>query len=314
MIRLLRWIWGEAWEKINLPEAYRKLKELGVKHGRRFFIAALIWEIIEDVVFPALSWRFGAPELIPVFLILHFEPVVYPVFFWMFRTYDRLKGREPWEPSRSAYSSHWRSAAKVLAFQIGSTGWLQDMLPWRALVAFIGLTSLFGFVHERIWHDTNYGITPDDHVQAKRVFAKTGTYLLFTSLVLLPLLRLSHVAEVWKAMALLQGLNGALYLGMEAIWAKSVWGVRSTASAPVTFADGLRSEAQICAHIDGLIANLKKVQYALAVEKDLRQAWTLAVVGSVGAEELISDLSARRKVDNPEAHSSSGDEPRDPPA
>src|SRR5271154_5174390 len=98
---MLRWILKEVWEKINFPKVYRGIKELGKKHGRRFFWAAIIWEMIEDIVFPFIAWLCGVPELIPVFLVLHFEPIVYPVFFWAFRTWDRLHGREPWEPARS---------------------------------------------------------------------------------------------------------------------------------------------------------------------------------------------------------------------
>ncbi len=78
LIKVFRWVAGEVWEKINLPGAYRELKKLGAKYGRRFFWAAVVWEIIEDLIFPLLSWWFGVPELIPLFLIFHFEPIAYP--------------------------------------------------------------------------------------------------------------------------------------------------------------------------------------------------------------------------------------------
>jgi len=222
---LIRWLINEVSEKVNLPKVYRDLKALGKKHGRRFFWVALIWELIEDVVFPFLSWLLGVPELIPVFLVLHFEPIVYPAFFWGFRMWDRAKGREPWEPDRSAQSAYWRSFAKVLTFQLAASGWLSRMILWKPLVVFAVLTSAFGFVHERIWHDVNYGILPDDSVAAKRTIGKTGTYLLVSTMTLFPLLRVSGAAPIWKPLFLVQGVAGLLYLILEAVWAKSAWGV-----------------------------------------------------------------------------------------
>jgi len=222
---MLRWLINEAYEKINLPGTWRTLKDLGKKHGTRFFVAALLWEIVEDVVFPFFSWLFGVPELIPLFLVLHFEPVVYPAFFWGFRMWDRMKGREPWEPDRSAQSAYWRSILKVVAFQITVSGWLTHTLAWKSLAFFVGLTSCFGFVHERIWHDTNYGILPDDSVQFKRTAGKTGTYLLVSLMVLFPLLRVAGASPIWKPLFITLGIAGFLYGLLEAVWAKSAWGV-----------------------------------------------------------------------------------------
>lgn len=53
----LLWLAHEAWEKINIFGTIREMKELGKKYGRRFFIMAVIWECIEDGLFPYLSWR-----------------------------------------------------------------------------------------------------------------------------------------------------------------------------------------------------------------------------------------------------------------
>ena len=101
------WVFSEIWEKINLPAVWKELKALGKKHGKRFLFVAVVWELIEDGLFPLLSWWFGVPELIPLFLILHFEPIAYPVFFWAFRCWDRKKGRVPEHPERSAHSTSW---------------------------------------------------------------------------------------------------------------------------------------------------------------------------------------------------------------
>ena len=226
-MKILEWILGELWEKINFPKVWRELKELGRKHGKRFFWAALIWEIIEDVVFPFISWKMGVPELIPVFLVLHFEPIVYPAFFWGFRMWDRFQGKEPWEPARERSSSYWRSILKGLTFQLSITGWLSNVISWKPLVIYTILQSLFGFVHERIWHDTNYGILATDTVQARRSFAKTGTYLLVSSFTLFPLLRVSGSDSILRQMVLAQLVTGVLYAVLEMVWMKSQWGVRN---------------------------------------------------------------------------------------
>lgn len=230
---MIRWLLNAVWEKVNLPKVWQELKALGKKHGKRFFIAALIWEIIEDVVFPFISWLCGVPELIPVFLILHFEPIVYPAFFWGFKTWDRIQGKEPWEPNREAQSSHWRSILKGLTLHLTVSGWLLQVITWKPLVILMALMSFFGFIHERIWHDTNYGIIGCDQVQYKRVLAKAGTYLLISTMSLYPLLKVTEASSIWRSLFLAQGITGILYLLLESVWAKSKWGVAPTQHAPI---------------------------------------------------------------------------------
>jgi hypothetical protein len=222
---MFKWLLREAWEKINIKHAYQEIKALGKKHGRRFFWAALIWEGIEDIVFPYLSWLFGVPELIPVFLVLHFEPIVYPAFFWGFKTWDRIQGKEPWEPNRGAYSYHWRSLLKGLSIHLSIVGWLSHIIPWREMIVFTVLMSLFGFIHERIWHDHNYGIQSNDLVYYRRPIAKTGTYLFLSSFILVPMIRIAGLVPAWRPLLLSLLVEGALYLVLETVWAKSVWGV-----------------------------------------------------------------------------------------
>lgn len=225
---MIKWILHEAWEKINLAHAYRQLKELGKKHGRRFFWVALGWEIVEDVVLPFISWKMGAPGLIPVFLILHFEPIVYPIFFWGFKMWDRAHGREPWDPDRPVHSAYWRSVIKVAVFQVAVLGWVSHFINWKPLIAYGVLTSLFGFVHERIWHDTNYGILDTDQVQYRRGFAKTGTYLLMTAFTLFPLMSATGTSPIVWPMVAAMLITGVMYSTLETVWAKSKWGVQVT--------------------------------------------------------------------------------------
>jgi hypothetical protein len=227
MRRMLTWLLKEAWEKINILNTWRDIQSLGKKYGKRFFWAAIIWEAIEDIVFPYLSWRLGVPELIPVFLILHFEPIVYPVFFWAFRTWDRLQGKELWDPDRSAHSHHWRSAVKVLVYQLAVNGWLAQFIGWKALAIFAGLSSLFGFVHERIWNDANWGINQDDSVLFRRIVVKTGTHLLMTTFVLFPILRVSKAHPLGGTLLLAQLITGIMFLVLESVWSKSLLGIHT---------------------------------------------------------------------------------------
>lgn len=230
LIKTIRWVIGEVWEKVNFPAVYRELKRLGKKHGRRFFWAALIWELIEDGVFPLLSWWFGVPELIPLFLILHFEPIAYPAIFWGFRMYDRARGREPWDPDRSAHSSYWRSIFKVMIYMTAVMGWFVAIfttlgLPLKVLAIYAGLMTMFGFVHERIWHDSNYGILEDDTVTLGRNVFKALTFRVVSVMLLYPLLKASMGDVPWGVLAGLQGLGLCLYLFLETLWSKSRWGL-----------------------------------------------------------------------------------------
>lgn len=231
MLSIFQWAAHEAWEKINVVETWRSLKALGRKHGRRFFVVAVLWELIEDVLFPYLAWKAGMPALIPFFLVMHFEPLVYPMFFWIFRTWDRTQGKEPWEPDRAAMSSHWRSVAKVAVYEVAVCGWLLTMLPFQTMAAYVFLMSSFGFIHERIWHDGNYGIREDDTIAPKRIFAKTATYTLVSATILGSLLKVSAGGLDIKLLVACQLVVVALYTIFEGVWSKSHWGI---SSVPVT--------------------------------------------------------------------------------
>ena len=229
-MRILRWLAEEAWEKINVVETWRELKALGQRYGRRFFIAAFLWELVEDVLFPILAYKAGYPVLIPVFLVLHFEPVVYPIFFFAFRTWDRFRGFEPWEPDRNAQSAVWRSGAQVLTYRIPA------MLVFFALLSKLDVDmviftvytlgmSFFGFVHDRLWHDSNFGIdVPTDTVQPKRVLAKVATYRAVSFLVMSGVFYglLGHLPP---EVLIYQGVMTLWHLMVTAWWAHSPLGI-----------------------------------------------------------------------------------------
>lgn len=227
-----RWAAGEVWEKINIPAKWEEIKETGKTWGPRFVVVAVIWELIEDGLFPFLSWYFGVPWLIPVFLIWHFEPVVYPIFFWMFRTYDRMTGKIPWEADRPAYSSHWRTVVKITAYRVASLGGLAALLSWLdvslwVVSAYVVLMTSFNFAHERIWHDSNFGIIVEtDQVQPKRVIAKALTYRVVSMMMLGGALVavLDHMH--WSCFLAYEGIMTLAYLNLEMAWSRSTLGIR----------------------------------------------------------------------------------------
>jgi hypothetical protein len=231
-VRAAKWAAGEVWEKVNLVGVWRELKALGKKHGKRFFWAALIWECIEDGLFPLLSWLFGVPELIPLFLIFHFEPIAYPAIFWLFRIWDRKKGLVPEHPERSAYSSSWRAWVKAFNYNLpalGFLGWTLVLFTDHAnnfmATTYAGMMVLFYYIHDRIWHDSNYGIRPDDTVEFRRPLAKTVTHTIVAVMVMYPLMK-AFMGEVnWAYLTGWQTCASLAYLGMELVWSKSQWGL-----------------------------------------------------------------------------------------
>lgn len=237
--RMLRWVWAEAQEKLNVLATLREIRALGKRYGRRFLVMAVLWEFIEDVVFPFIAWKAGMPELIPVFLVLHFEPVVYPVAIWAFKTYDRVRGLEPWEPNRSAMSSHWRTVVKVMVDQVVSITAFSLLLVHAGLSLWLLSTytmgmALFSFAHERIWHDSNYGITEDDQVEPKRIFFKALTYRGVSCLVM-GMIFYGFLHQVpWGIFAAYQGAMLNTYIIMEGLWARTTWGIQPVAFNPQT--------------------------------------------------------------------------------
>lgn len=232
-MNILKWAAEEAWEKINVMGTWREIKGLGKKYGRRFVIAAVIWECIEDIILPLISWKMGAPQLIPLFLIFHFEPIVYPVLLWAFRTWDRYKGREPWEPDRSAHSTSWRSMFKVFSYRISSLAcfWLVlhslGLGLWM-LTGYALLMAAFGFVHERIWHDSNYGIDDSDHVAHKRIILKTLTYRGVSAFVMTTALFALLGFVPWMSILAYQVTMLVVQSGLEHWWSHNTFGIKPT--------------------------------------------------------------------------------------
>lgn len=236
VIKAVTWAVGEIGEKLNFWGTAKELWALGKKHGMRFFIAAVLWELIEDGLFPYISWKMGVPELIPFFLIFHFEPVVYPAFFWFFRMYDRSRGREPWEPDRSAQSSYWRSTGKTLFYNLATSGWLGMILASfgyknKVMLFYIPLMTAFGFIHERVWHDSNYGIDQNDGVERKRILSKTFTYALVSTTIMGSMFKAAFTNVPWHILFGCQTVALAMYLAFELVWAKSNWGIASVSKS-----------------------------------------------------------------------------------
>lgn len=231
-----KWLAHQAWEKVNITSAWREFKALGKKYGKRFFIAAVIWEFVfEDGLFPLICVWKHHPELAVLFLFIHFEPVIYPCLIWGFKMYDRFRGREPWEPNRSAMSTYWRTSVKVFAYRV-----MACLIYWAvigpiaasawALTAYVVVMFGFAYVHERIWHDTNWGIAEDDHVLHRRTIVKTLTYRLVSFAVMAMAIK-AFGNVPWGRIAYYQVIMLATYYLLERVWSKSMMGIRSTIPA-----------------------------------------------------------------------------------
>lgn len=239
--KAILWLVGEARERFDVRGTIRELRELGRRYGRRFLVAAAVWEFIESIVLPAIALYYRQPVLAAMFVIFHAEPVVYPVLFFAFRTYDRLRGRLPWEPDRSAMSASYRSGAKVTLYRAGTVVLYLGLFSWAplgqvVLAVYTVLMLLFHYVHERLWHDTSYGITEDDRVRPARVLLKAVTYRVVSLLVMTGAFKAMLPTVPWGMLGLYQGAAMALYLGLEALWARTAWGVRPvyrTVSSPI---------------------------------------------------------------------------------
>lgn len=220
-------------EKFDLRATYREIKEVARAHGWRFGAAAAAWEVLESVVIPAVLCSRHQYLLAAFFVVFHFEPIVWPIFFFLFRTYDRICGRIPWDPPRLNASTSWRSATKVCVYRAATI-----LLFWLAmerlhlgqglLALYTGVMTLFGFAHERLWNDSGWGITAQDQVLGRRVAAKTLSYRAASLLVMALALRGLLGQVPWMPLALYQGAALGTHLLLEVLWARSTWGIRAT--------------------------------------------------------------------------------------
>lgn len=66
---------------LTFPNMLSELRSLGRQHGTRFLLYAISIEILEDVVLPAVFIALGQTWLAGLALVLHSEPVTYPLYF-----------------------------------------------------------------------------------------------------------------------------------------------------------------------------------------------------------------------------------------
>lgn len=223
------WAWGELREKLDVRNTVREIKALWAKYGWRFGVFAIAWELFEDGVLPYIAWKLGFPWLAPLFWIFHFEPLSYPAAFWCFRTYDRIRGREPWDPPRYAKSQYHRTTFKVLTHEVPVIASAIVMtlvgIPTTITVTYAVLMLAAGFFHERIWHDTNYGIDLEtDLVDDKRNRAKTGTFRVL-SISLLGMALCTVTPYPLYLFLLVEGFMAVAYYLIEHVWSKSLYGI-----------------------------------------------------------------------------------------
>ena len=86
MRNAFRWVWGRLKHKLGHFHP-SKLRDVIVEHGMALFIIIVVWEIIEDILFPALFIWLGHnvnPWFItgaPIAWILCLHPVAVPIMW-----------------------------------------------------------------------------------------------------------------------------------------------------------------------------------------------------------------------------------------
>jgi len=81
--KVVRQVLAHIWDKINLRKMAVGLVSVARKKGWKFGLIAVLLEIFEDIVLPGLAIILGAPGLVPLFLAVHLEPIVYPIALCM---------------------------------------------------------------------------------------------------------------------------------------------------------------------------------------------------------------------------------------
>jgi len=76
---VIRHIWEEIKEKVSIRKVAKDIWQIARKKGWKFAVVAILLEMFEDIVLPGLAIVLGHPELAPMFLALHLEPIVYPI-------------------------------------------------------------------------------------------------------------------------------------------------------------------------------------------------------------------------------------------
>lgn len=254
------WLIEEIREKFDIVGTYRRIKGYAQTYGLRFVVIAAVWEFIESVVAPLISWKMGHPELIPVFIVFHAEPIVYPMFLYAFRCYDRVRGYTrcekcgidrrigfschkvgEWDhgiitldPHRNARSSPWRSGLKVALYRFFTIsafwGVLSHLNLGLTVLTFYTLAmTFFAFIHERIWHQSNWGIAEDDTVAKQRTAVKAITYR-FASVVIMTGLFMGFMHKIpWEAIITYQAIAVTIYVALELFWSRNTWGIKNAA-------------------------------------------------------------------------------------
>ncbi len=75
----------------NPKKIYHDMLELGKKEGPAFMAYAIAVEVVEDGVLPIILAYTGNEEYIPIVLIGHSEPIMYPLYFAIRSVYRKLK-------------------------------------------------------------------------------------------------------------------------------------------------------------------------------------------------------------------------------
>lgn len=104
----------------NPKKMYNEMKELGRKEGKPFMCYALAVEFTEDVLLPIVFSVTGHPELIPMALAFHTEPVMYPLYFGVRKMVRNFRKRRLEKNSRGlneSLSGMMQNYQKTIAYR-----------------------------------------------------------------------------------------------------------------------------------------------------------------------------------------------------
>jgi len=80
-----RTLWRLVKKKVNVREIAKDVWRLSRVRGWKFAVVAVLVDLFEDVVLPSLAIVMGQPTLVPIFMAIHLEPVIYPIALCLLR-------------------------------------------------------------------------------------------------------------------------------------------------------------------------------------------------------------------------------------
>ncbi|TWU54789.1 hypothetical protein Poly51_35080 [Rubripirellula tenax] len=81
MWKTIRWPIAAFIQRLNCRKTLSEIIRIGKDHGMIVMLLMITTELIESLVIPILLFRAGHPEMIPLALAIHTEPLVLAAYF-----------------------------------------------------------------------------------------------------------------------------------------------------------------------------------------------------------------------------------------